>query len=71
MEEKRKTVTSTEVKRRYNQKVYSQNFIFRPQRNLLRNSEGYAEISEFHRQVFSKSLSPILLKSTDKIKTTR
>ena len=24
MEEKRKTVTSTEVKRRYNQKVYSQ-----------------------------------------------
>lgn len=70
MEEKRKTVTSTEVKRRYNQKVYSQ-ISFSAQRNLLRNSEGYAEISEFHKQVFSKSLSPILLKSTDKIKTTR
>ena len=66
MEGKRKAVTSTEVKRRYNQKVY-----FPPQRNLLRNSEEYAEISEFHRQVFSKSLSPILLKSTDKIKTPR
>lgn len=70
MEEKRKTVTSTEVKRRYNKK-FTVKFHFPPQRNLLRNSEGYAEIPEFHRQVFSKSLSPILLKSTDKIKTTR
>ena len=70
MVEKRKAVTSTEVKRRYNQK-FTVKFHFPPQRNLLRNSEGYAEISEFHRQVFSKSLSPILLKSTDKIKTTR
>ena len=71
MEEKRKTVTSTEVKRRYNQKVYSQISFSAPKVTLLRNSEGYAEILEFHRQVFSKSLSPILLKSTDKIKTTR
>lgn len=66
MEEKRKTVTSTEVKRRYNQKVYSQ-ISFSAPKELV---EEYAEISEFHRQVFSKSLSPILLKSTDKIKTT-
>lgn len=70
MEEKRKTVTSTEVKRNTIKK-FTAKFHFPPQRNLLRNSEGYAEISEFHRQVFSKSLSPILLKSTDKIKTTR
>ena len=70
MEEKRKTVTSTEVKRSTIKK-FTVKFHFPPQRNLLRNSEGYAEISEFHRQVFSKSLSPILLKSTDKIKTTR
>lgn len=70
MEEKRKTVTSTEVKRNTIKK-FTVKFHFPLQRNLLRNSEGYAEISEFHRQVFSKSLSPILLKSTDKIKTTR
>lgn len=70
MEEKRKTVTSTEVKRNTIKK-FTVKFHFPPQRNLLRNSEEYAEISEFHRQVFSKSLSPILLKSTDKIKTTR
>lgn len=70
MEGKRKTVTSTEVKRRYNQKVYSQ-ISFSAPKELVEESEGYAEISEFHRQVFLKSLSPILLKSTDKIKTTR
>ena len=52
-------------------KKFTVKFHFPPQRSLLRNSEGYAEMSEFHRQVFSKSLSPILLKSTDKIKTTR
>ena len=41
-------------------KKFTVKFHFPPQRNLLRNSEGYAEILEFHRQVFSKSLSPIL-----------
>ena len=70
MEDKRKSFTSSEGIRN-SFKKFTFKFLFPPQRNLLRNSEGYAEISEFHRQVFSKSLSPILLKSTDKIKTTR
>lgn len=74
MEEKRKTVTSTEVKRRYNQKVYSQISFSAPKelveefRGICRNI-GISQASD--RQVFLKSLSPILLKSTDKIKTTR
>lgn len=70
MEEKRKTVTSTEVKRRYNQKVYSQ-ISFSAPKELVEEFRGICRNIEFHRQVFSKSLSPILLKSTDKIKTTR
>ena len=70
MEEKRKTVTSTEVKRRYNQKVYSQ-ISFSAPKELVEEFRGICRNIGISQASVSKSLSPILLKSTDKIKTTR
>lgn len=70
MEEKRKTVTSTEVKRRYNQKVYSQ-ISFSAPKELVEEFRGICRNIGISQASVFKSLSPILLKSTDKIKTTR
>lgn len=70
MEEKRKTVTSTEVKRRYNQKVYSQ-ISFSAPKELVEEFRGICRNIGISQASVLKSLSPILLKSTDKIKTTR
>lgn len=54
MEEKRKTVTSTEVKRRYNQKVYSQISFSAPKViiskfRFMNGSDKWLEISELVR----------------------
>lgn len=70
MEEKRKNVTSTEVKRRYNQKVYSQ-ISFSAPKELVEEFRGICRNIGISQASVFKSLSPILLKSTDKIKTTR
>lgn len=67
---KRKTVTSTEVKRRYNQKVYSQ-ISFSAPKELVEEFRGICRNIGISQASVFKSLSPILLKSTDKIKTTR
>ena len=67
MEEKRKTVTSTEVKRRYNQKVYSQISFSAPKelveefRGICRNI-GISQASVFKKFIADLSDLPLTFK---------
>jgi len=59
VEEKRKTVTSTEVKRRYNQKVYSQ-ISFSAPKELVEEFRGICRISQA--SVFKKFIADFVEK---------
>ena len=62
MEEKRKTVTSTEVKRRYNQKVYSQ-ISFSAPKELVEEFRGICRnIGISQASVFKKFIADFVAK---------
>lgn len=62
MEEKRKTVTSTEVKRRYNQKVYSQ-ISFSVPKELVEEFRGICRNIEISQaSVFKKFITDFVEK---------
>lgn len=62
MEEKRKTVTSTEVKRRYNQKVYSQ-ISFSAPKKLVEEFRGICRNIEISQaSVFKKFIADFVEK---------
>ena len=66
MEEKRKTVTSTEVKRRYNQKVYSQ-ISFSAPKELVEEFRGICRnIGISQASVFKKFIADFVEKIKSK-----
>lgn len=62
MEEKRKTVTSTEVKRRYNQKVYSQISVSAPKELVEEFREICRNIGISQASVFKKFIADFVEK---------